>query len=274
MKQEWFPRPHDGGNKFAFGLETGVANQSTIYPIAFHDEGLGAPSSYKANPENSGFAETSSPNCYPDSRINSMAINFDLAMTKSALETDKIHAIRYCWSVIKMSFKENYIAIDELSQDEVQDITEMQYETTDRQGYPLWNGVKMPSPTGGGNALDANVPGLTTNQNIEGVAFSANDYYDAIQYETISGKLKNSMTGLAWRTIYRQKPFHRIKLRIDPKVKRMNPYTFFGLLIYVPESGNYYQIPQTGDTTNVNHLECTITTRFNEWHQNFDMAKA
>ena len=60
-----------------------------------------------------------------------------------------------------MSFLEDYIAIDELSSLETQDVLEMQSEATDRQGYPLYNAVDMVAKYTGSSTLATNVPGLT-----------------------------------------------------------------------------------------------------------------
>jgi len=56
MKEKWYSRPHDQFTAFNIGLED--AQNSTIVPIAFYDEGLGSPGSYNANPKHASFSET------------------------------------------------------------------------------------------------------------------------------------------------------------------------------------------------------------------------
>ena len=53
------------------------------------------------------------------------------------------------------------------------------WETTDDQAYPLFNGTKLFEDTvGAGNFdYDANVPGLTTDQQPEGVAFDEDTFF-------------------------------------------------------------------------------------------------
>ncbi len=273
QKVKNYPRPHQMEHSWMHGLETAVANEYTIYPIAMYDEGLGAPSAYEANPENSAFVEAAAPNCFINSRIDFIISEFIFSLTKAALETDGLHAVKCCFMPITMSFKEDYIAIDELSSLEVQDVLEMQTEATDRQGFPLYNDVKMVERVANSALLAATMPGLTTTQVLEGVAFSQNQYYDMLQYMTNSAKLRGAQRGLKWFTLTRDRPVHMVKIKLSSKNKAMNQFNFFGVLTGVPGVGNFSQIPVAGDTTNVNHVSVQVRTRYNEWQQGFNMEQ-
>lgn len=104
IKQRIFPRPHDMRHAWMHGLETGVNNATTIYPIHFYDEGLGAPSGYNSNPQHASFAEASEANCYVDSDIQQVVAEFTLSLTKGALETDKLHAVNVSFMPIFYEF--------------------------------------------------------------------------------------------------------------------------------------------------------------------------
>ncbi len=273
MRTTWYPRPHDIENSYSHGIDSGVVNNTTIYPLMMYDEGLGAPDSYNAHPEHASFAAASEPNCFVESRVNKILTNISFSMPKTALETDKIHAVKCAFMPIFMAFKDNYTAIDEVANFEVQDSLNMQFETTDRQGYPLYNGVKMQQAFANSGLLAVNVPGLTTTQIIEGVAFNANAYYDSIHWLSIANKVKASAGGLKWFTLTRSHPVKHIKIRIRPKVKRMNPYTFFGIMTFVPAVDSFQQYSTAADTTNVQHVRVDINTRYNEWNQDYDFGK-
>jgi hypothetical protein len=275
QKQKWFPRPHDMTHVYAHRINAGNPKQTTIYPICMYDEGLGSPSAYSANPENASFAEVAMPNCYAESRVDAIATEFTFSLTKEALETDKLHVVRLAYMPIFPAFKEDYVALDELSTNETQDILRLQTESTDRQGYPLWLGgsQKMDARFNNSAVLDANVPGLTTNQGIEAVDFNFNTYYDCLQYMTNSGKLKGIQGGLKWITLTKDKPMIKLKISLRSKSKRMNPYTFFGLLTTVPASDNQMQTTVGADVTNINHVSVSVSVRFNEWNQDFNMKK-
>jgi len=160
MKSKWYPRPHSMKHRWGHSLDTAAVNDFTIYPIAMYDEGLGAPSTYEANPEHASFVEAAEPNCFPESRIDNIFCQLTLNMGKPCI-TDSIRAVKVCYMPIFTAFPTDYTAIDNLSTLEIQDILELQMETTDRQGFPLYNAVDMIAPFTGSTTLATNVPGLT-----------------------------------------------------------------------------------------------------------------
>ncbi len=111
-------------------------------------------------------------------------------------------------------------------------------------------------------------------QNLEGVAFIDGNYYDNLNYFTTSKKLMKCQGGLKWGTLSRNKPSVKIKIRMRPKTKRMVPYSFFGVLVYVPIAGNAKQNMAIGDTTDITHVYARMHIRYNEWNQDFDMKAA
>ncbi len=272
MRTKWFPNPHTFRHAWAIALESGVVNQFTNYPICMYDEGQGTPSDLETNPVNAAFVVDQSPMIYPDSRVDSIFMEVQVSMTKAALETDKLHAIRYMIQPIHMAFIEDYIAIDDLSSEETQDTLEMTTESTDRQGYPLFNNVKLPIiyALGTPELLHADVPGLDTTQAIEGIAYGTQGFYNAIHYKTISGKLKTLTDGIRWHIIKRQNPVHTHRFRIHRSSKHANPYMYAGLIIGAPAVDNQDQIPVAAETTNVNHLFIQTRVRYNEWNENFN----
>ncbi len=271
MRQRWYPRPHNFEKGWMHGLETGVVNRATIIPILHYDEGLGSPSTYEANPENASFAEYGGSSCFVGSRVDLILSEFRFELTKAALETDKLHIVRCAFMPIFTSFKEDLIVIDELSSNEIQDVLELQSEATDRQAFPLYNGVKMVEKHTNSALMHADEPGLTSTQVLEGVAFSTGVFYDALHYMTIAGKLKAVQGGLKWFNLTKDKPYRTFFIKLRGKVKRMNPYTQMSVLVVVPQVDNLDQYPIAADTTNVSHVSVTAYNRYNEWHQDFNM---
>jgi len=275
MKQRWFPIPHDIQVGCSFEVDDSTFD-STIFPIAFHDEGLGAPSGKKANPENSGFAVVGDQaNCHVDSRINVIDCQLRFSLTSKAFD-DNLSGIRIGTMPIFMAFINDYTAIDELTSVEVQDVLEMQTESTDRQGGPLYVAAKdMVEKVAGIGNLGVNTPFLDTDVGIEAVAFSVDQYYDALHFLTIKEKLKKVQGGLRWDVMSANRPFMIKKYFIRPKVKRMNEFTYFGVLIHVPVQGGTDQIGViTRDyTAATQYVDVDMTCRYNEWNSEFDMAR-
>lgn len=264
-----YPNVHVQELKFQLSANVS-GKQGTIIPIINQDEGLGDPNSKYTNPASSSFAETNMPNCYPDSRVNFARANLEFSLDKACYETDKIEVVKALVVPIYTSFLENLTAKDEKSTDEVEDILELQHETDDRQTYPLWNGTKL-----SGTSLDTGTgtgQGLTTNGNIEGVEFDVDKLYDALQYYTNSGKVRKSIGKIRWINISRRRNF-RMSFRIKSKTKAINPYTFFGVLVWIPDENEVNQLFVTGDTTAINHVIVKCATRFNEWNENFNAMR-
>lgn len=274
MRSKWYPRPHSLKHAWGFGLETGVANEATIYPITMYDEGKGDPTAYESNPENASFTVATDPNCYPDSTVEQVLAECRISLTKGAIETDKVTSIRFAYMPVYFAFKEDYTAIDELTSLEVQDILEMDStDSTDRQGVPLWNNVDMIVTHPTYNILHADVPGLTTTQAIEGIAWNVNNYYNGLHYYTNKGKIKSCSGGLKWGMLTKNRPVAKIRIRQRPKTKRMNEFTFFGLLIWVPKAGDFDSNQLVGDTTNITHVQASFLSRFSEWNEFFNHRK-
>ncbi len=274
MRQTWFPQPHSISGGCSFEVDDATLD-STIVPIAFYDEGLGAPSSLESNPENAAFAIVGDQaNCFVGSRINMITAEFRFNLTSKFFD-DNLAGIRFATMPIFMAFKEDYEAIDELSSIEIQDVLEMQRETTTNQGGPLYvAATDLPVATAGDELLGVNTPFLDTDVGIEAVAFSANIYYNALQFLTIKEKLKKVQGGLKWEVLNADRPTIKKQIFIRPKVKAMNKFTYFGLLLHVPQHGETDQIGTiTRDyTAATQYVDVSWHIRYNEWNPEFNMS--
>lgn len=269
IKTKAFPNVHVLENNFLLSAKSSVGKSSTIYPVVMQDEGLGDPNSKYTNPESASFAESNEANCYPDSRVNYARLNLELGLNKATWNTDNIEVVKVMVCPIKMSFLENYTAINDATSEEVEDLLEMSHETTDRQGYPTFNGTKL---SGDNLSLGTNAPGLTTNTNIEAVTFDINKLYDGLQFYQNGKKLKGSIGKVRWLNVSRKRNI-RLSFRLKSKNKAMNPYSFFGVLLHVPAAGSHNQMFSDSNVTAVNHINVKATSRYNEWNENFNFMR-
>lgn len=274
-KQRHFPRPHDMKYGWIATAEpSNLDERATIIPITSYDEGLGAPSAYNANPEHASFAEYGGANCFPNSRIDNIKTTLEVGMTKGALTTDAMSAIKFATMPIYISSLNDLTANDEKSGLDISELIELQSETTDRQTFPLYtgDGDKIVEKFAGSFTAHADHEGLTTTQVFEGITFSSATLYDALHYYTNSGKLKSCIGGLKWHMLTRNHSVKQIHYFVKPKTKRMLPYSFFGLMVFVPHIGSYDQVAQVADTTaDLPHLEFRMRIRYNEWNEAYDM---
>lgn len=277
MKDEWFPLPHQNGYTWAHTLKTaGSSPTATVVPLVTQDEAR-TPKSYYTNPEHASFAEYASPNCCPNSYVDGFDTVIDIWLTKDFLETEKLHILRMAMMFQHISFLEDLNPIDPESGLAIEDLICLTHETTDKQTLVAWNGNDTIDYIGGnGHNLGSDVAGLTTDQSLEGVTFSPNNYYDALQYGKTAGKLRSVQNGLRWFNLSRNHPHRRIYVKQTSDTKRMQEYTHLGALFYVPQVDNHYQYHIGGDITTADnpHVAISIKHRFNEWNQNFNMELA
>ncbi len=263
-----YPQPHNPSMAFAFELDDATID-STIIPILMYDEAQGNPEDLEVNPRNAAFAVTTKPNCYVNSRVDSINAMLKFALATQVLD-DNITAVRIAYMVIKISF-DDAIAIDELSSTEVQDVLEIQRESTDRQTFPLYTGAKILEKYTNSALLHADVPGLTASQKIEAVAFDPLAFYNALHYMTIANKLKTCQRGLKWITLTPNRPTVNVKIHIDNKVKAMNEYSAYMVLVHVPSVPSAFQIPITDDITAASpYVTVDWHSRWNEWNEDFN----
>jgi len=270
-----YPRVHDVSFGFGLGAED-ATKASTILPIIMHDNALVDFETIKTNPENVDFAVYPHPNCCAGSTV----LGFSLVI--QAYITEVNHLI---WNkmLIHTAFDNRLDARDKKTNDDIETILEMQHETTDEQAYPLWNGVKLYQ---GHRVINhpADVPGLITTQQPEGVAFDRELFFDAMQYYSNKEMLKQVCDRMQtikmahpttpkqfgqW-SIYREGGYHR-----SPSMcKFMNPYAFCGILFHVPQGSTEGQIIRTTDSTVVEHLTVQGHYRFLEFNPDFNFSRA
>lgn len=264
-----FPRHHDTKLNFTLSCVIG-GKQATIIPLTHYDEATAA-STIFANPEHASFAEYAGSNVFPESKIFSIECRLKFSLTKACWVTDQIEQLRFMVMPIVMSFKDNYTAIDNLSSLEVQDVLELQFETTDKQGGALYSGTKL---AGDDLDLGTDTPFLTTNTNIEGVAFDPNVYYDSVHYLTNANKIRASVGQPRYYTVQRRKG-QQIKVRFNnSKVKFANEYMFCGVLVMLFDGTSPLQFHQASEDTAIEHMIVKASNRFMEWNHNFQMQKA
>ncbi len=267
------PLPHNLKVKFSLGMET---KNETYVPLILNDEGLVNPDAVNVNPKHASFAESDNPYCYHGSIIPKMNITIKARLSKAGVETDKVQELEFYWMPVYTSFLNRLEAQDSKSAAQVEDILELQHETVGKSVYPIWSGTKLT-----GHAGDIKIHatpttalmGLSTTDALESIAFSDNLFYDALQYYTNSSMLKKVIGRM-----------HRVRVRQDKMyvyhsnnftnsmVKRINDYTFCGILFDLPLGTDSRQLIEAGDTTDINHLHLSVFTRYEEWNNDFDQT--
>ncbi len=171
-------------------------------------------------------------------------------------------------------------AFDKQTTEDIETMIELTHETTDEQCYPLWNNTKLFEGAGTYD-YDALVPGLTTNQQPEGVAFDKEKFFDAQHYYTNKEMLRTVTDRMKTHMVSEPiVPHGRSVIRFSRTIntpslcKFQHPYTFCGQLFHIPQVGSRDQLHLAGETTAIEHLTVKGFVRFNEFNPDFNFSRA
>lgn len=272
------PLPHNFSYTFYLFGENEAENSVHI-PIFRTSELAVNAEAIEVNPSNAAFGEDPGPTIHNGSIVPRVNVRIMAQLTKIAISTDAIRNLVFNWMPIYTGFLPSLEAEDARTAVQIEDILELQHDTTNKDTYPTQSGVKL---LNSGNQPLSTKPyaeafadyGLGTSAILESTAFDKELFFDALQYYGNASMLKK-VTG----------PMHRVNINQDrpylynsnnftnPNVKRGNPYTYCGILFHLPQAGSAEQFFRAGDVTDINHLQVNVGVRFDEWNSNFDQNR-
>ncbi len=272
-----FPLPHNFGS--GFGLQAEDATKAATHiPLFRMSEIAATPEAIEVNPTNALFAADGGAVIHRTSIVPKLMFQMKLSLTKGAVETDKIRFLKIKWMPIYTAFLDSLDAADEKTATDIESILALQHDTTNKDVYGLYANVKL--STSGSIPLSTvshtEVFGdyaLDTNADYENIIFSEETMYDALQFYSNAGKLRQAIGPIRSVTLTRDRPFEFTSRRFTyPTVKRGNPYTYCGIMIWLPQAGTRDQFPLAADTTAIDHINVQYRVRFDEWNNSFEQA--
>ncbi len=281
-KKDWDPRtwryPLVHNYEFGFGLSADATTKaSTMVPYMFQDNAIVDYETIKTNPENADFAVMSKPNICAGSYVPKIMINYTMYIPPS--DTELVH-LKANTMKLSTAMLNRLDAFDKKTGNDIETILELQHETTDEQVYPLWNGTKL-FETGGTFDYHTDVPGLTTDQQPEGIAFDKEMFFDGLQYYTNGAMLKNVTAKMKdWTLSEPLVPHGRSIISrtyngaVPSLAKFGNPYQFMGEIFHVPQTGSIDQYHIASQTTGIEHLRVKGRVRFFEYNPDFNFSRA
>ncbi len=270
-----FPLIHEYNFGFGLSLEDETKN-STIVPYLIQDNALVDFENVKTNPENADFTTVAYPNVMAGSRVPWCLVNWSMFLTPTDTEVTicKVNTMR-----IHTAMLNRLDAFDKKTTNDVETILELTHEVTDEQAYPLWANVKL-FESQGTYDYHANVPGLTTDQQPESVAFDKALYFQARQYYTNREMLNQVTDRMQTHTLVEPIVPHGRAMSIT-STKRVNsinkfaqPYSFAGELFHLPQVGQKDQYHQASQTTAIEHVSVVGSVFFPEINPDFNFARA
>ncbi len=285
-KRDWprltwkYPRMHNF--EFRFGLDADDAaatKNATIVPYLWQNNAIVDYENIKTNPENADFAVVAYGDTCAGSYIPSLNVGWDAYIMPT--DTEMVH-LRFETLMIGTSMLNRLDAFDKKTNDDIESILELQHDTGDEIAYPLFNGTKLYE---GGGAQDltplggfADI-GLSTDGQMEGVAWDKEKFFDAMHYYTNKQMLKILTDGLKTHIVSEPLVPHgrsiitqRGGVTLPSLCKFQHPYTFCGQLFSLPQVGSRSQYHFAA--TAVEHLTVKGFVRFNEFNPDFNYARA
>ncbi len=273
-----YPLQHDF--VFGFGLDiddTAATKNSTIVPLLLQDNAIIDYETKKVNPENEDFAVTAKPNTAAGSYVPRLMVSW-----KAWSPSVEIDVMNFKTMQIATSMLNRLDAFDKKTGTDVEAIIGLTHETTDEQAYPLFNNTKLYE---GHSVRDyaTDVPGLTTTQQPEGIAFNIEQFFDANHYYTnkemlrkITGRMKNHYINGPLSS--NRRTFEKVAIgysNMMPSIcKYQHPYTFCGLMFTCGQAGSKTQMAKTADVTAIEHLTIQGRVRFNEYNPDWNFSRA
>ncbi len=273
--------------KYGTGLSavTATDNTTILTLVKNYTDTTNVPSSIKVNPMHGSFEVETGAICGPMSIIDRLKLTLKFNLTKLSISTDKFITVSASWMPIFFSFPEKLDAADDKTTTTVAAILELTKDATKEDITPAF-AAKLPvggssvtvHPTSSANFNEVfGTLNLTTNTAMEGVPFDNEVFHNALRYYSNKGALKACIGKTRRFTLSTAggssaafKTFHLDKFVPRP-IRRIVPYTYFGILIHVPlilDAAATHQ--DAAGTADVAHIGIKATVSYDEWNLDHD----
>ncbi len=274
--------------RFSFGLSAGVANANTaLIPLIKNYKSVTDVASTKVNPHNSAVDLETGAICAPMSIIQNLTLSMSFNAL-GAVPTDDLKGIQFWWMPIFGSFAEKWDADDDGGGGKVAAILQLTVDATEQDITPITtNKLKVLGTSDTLHPVSTvNLPeaithlNMTTDLVMEDCPFDATAFFNLLQYGTNKGALKACIGKIrhghvTWSGGKRDtKQSYFIRKFVPSPVRRIVPYSFFGILIHVPlvtEHGQNYT-EETSLQTTLNHVGIKIHVNYDEWNEEHSNA--
>ncbi len=269
------PLPHNFEYSTTLHAEN-TLKDATMFTLLRASQAVNAAESIEVNPTNASFGEETGALIQMNSIVPKISFNMKINLTKGAVETDKLRFIQFKWMPIYTAFLDSLEAYDIKTNQQIEDILELAHDPTNQDVWPLFSGTDLtgvqPMSTKNATEVFGDI-GLSTDTNLESVAFDEADFWDTLSYKSNAAKLRQHIGKIHNVTITRDRPYSYYSNNVtEGIVKRGNMFTFCGILLWVPQAGALGQVFQAGDTTDINHIYITASVRYDEWNPDFDQT--
>lgn len=286
-KAEEFPLHHSFTYKFSLNL-TDVAQDATIVTLLRNStENTTNPEAIEVNPHNASFAECNGPLCHPMSIIPKMTLSMNCFQSEASalvIDANKDNkGVLFNWMPIYTAFADSIDAVDDFSGATVGTILELAKGSFEEIS-PIFvadldnavgHGALHPLTTQPNQITDETFDDyeLGTDTVMEHVAFDKDLYFDIMRFGTNAHMLRKVAPRIHSAYVSPQHPWtYYSKNFTYPTVKRINPFTFCGILFSLPQAGSTEQLILDSEITDIEHLFFSVRCSYDEWNPGFDQV--
>ncbi len=271
---------------YSFGLSASTGSMSSAWiTLVKNYKSVNAPTGVFVNPHSDQMDTETGAICAPMSIVQ----NIRIIITASKSTTiNKDEPVKFSWTPFFASFPEKYDATDDdggLSVAAVmqltKDATEEDITPLSSNKLPVLGSSDKPHPLSTVNLTEAYNTHLnmTTDATMEDTPFSMETFQNLLAIGTNKGALKACLGRTRHYTMERNSQVKTWYIRkfVPRSIRRIVPYTFFGLLFNVPieaDVDSYYH--DVALTTSKSHVGFKVLIRYDEWNaeHNNTMADA
>ncbi len=277
------PLHHDGFYKYDLSL---IVNKNSTMETYIRSTNQSVdPAGIQVNNRNAGFDTEDGVTCCFDSRIQFINIRTDVSLTSAAIETAKIHSLKFYWQEIFGCWEDSWTATDEVSGATTKTTLDLLSNVAEEDVIPDFQTKLNNIAVVGGQMISNKVDptevatgdwGMTTDGSMEHVPFELQEYFDMLNFGTISGKLKSITSNVKSHILTKNNPHFTIKSsrNVPGPCRFIVPHTFYARRYVIPLDGTKYQTLSTGFTpTDIGHVSITTKVNFNEWNPEFDQTR-
>ncbi len=253
FRAEMYPLVHQFNYSMGLSLKTAAAS-SGYMTLVKNYKSVTDPATTLVNPHHANHDVETGAICAPMSIIDKLRLTLKFNLTEEAILAGAESAVCQ-WTPVFGSFKEKWDAADDSTTTTVKDILELLTDATEEDVTPLFNNTKHgvvgdsdgPHPVSTVNLVETfGILNMDTDLTSEGVTFNKKVFHDGLRYYSNKGALKAVIgsTRNVWLTRNRPMKTFYINKFVPRPIRRIMPYTYFGILIHVPldssPSQHYY----------------------------------
>ncbi len=277
FEAEKYPLRHRFNYSVGLNMLAAYIGHSTYFTLVRNYKSIITPTTIDVNPHHATYEMETGAVCSPMSIIDKLRLTLKFNLTEDAL-ADGVESASVWWQPVFTAFKDKLDAVDVSSTIAVKDLLELVVDETEEDVTPLFNNVKS-TATG---ESDLNHPlstenlaetvailNMDTDARMEFVSFDNNAFHLGMTMHTTKGAMKSLLGRRRFMTLTKNRPNQSFFINkfVPRAIRRIVPYTYFGILIHVPTSADAEQHFYSGAiTTGKGHIGVKALIQYNEWN--------